>query len=78
VEILKSVWTEDLDPRLPPAQKETGAHTAGRMLIDACKPFHWRGAFPKTNMFSPEDRQIVKQRWAKLVEEMGTLKNRNA
>jgi UbiD family decarboxylase len=77
VEILKSVWTEDLDPRLTPTQKETGAYTAGRILIDACKPFHWRSAFPKTNMFSREDKQIVKQRWAKLVEEMTISRKSN-
>jgi UbiD family decarboxylase len=70
VEILKSVWTEDLDPRLTPTQKETGAYTAGRILIDACKPFHWRDSFPKTNIFPPEDKQAVKKRWAQLVDEM--------
>jgi UbiD family decarboxylase len=70
VHVLNSVWTEDLDPRLTPTQKETGAYTAGRVLIDACKPFHWRDQFPKTNIFAPEDKQAVKKRWSKLIEEM--------
>lgn len=74
VEVLKSVWTEDLDPRLTPTQKESGAYTAGRMLIDACKPFHWRDQFPKTNIYDPEDKQAVRKRWAKLVEEMANTR----
>ena len=74
VEVLKSVWTADLDPRLTPAQKESGAHTAGRVLIDACKPFHWRDQFPKTNIFPPEDKQAVRKRWAKLVDEMANMR----
>jgi len=70
VEIVRNAWTSDLDPRLTPAQKASGDYTMGRMLIDACKPYHWRDSFPKTNIFSPEERRQVSERWAKLLEEI--------
>jgi UbiD family decarboxylase len=69
VEVVSS-WTSDLDSRLSPQQKISGDHTMGRVLIDACKPFHWKGSFPTTNIFSSEDKQRVKEHWAELIEEM--------
>jgi len=63
VQILKS-WTSDLDPRLPPDRRERGDFTMGRMLIDACKPFHWRDRFALANKFSAEKRDEVWEKWA--------------
>lgn len=68
--LLNSAWTSDLDPRLTPAQKQDGDFTMGRVLIDACKPFHWRDAFPAANVFLPEEKRAVKEKWAALVDEM--------
>jgi 3-polyprenyl-4-hydroxybenzoate decarboxylase len=70
VEIVRNAWTSDLDPRLTPAQKAAGDYTMGRMLIDACKPYPWKDAFPKTNIFSPEERRRVSERWATLLDEI--------
>jgi 4-hydroxy-3-polyprenylbenzoate decarboxylase len=33
------------------------------MLIDACKPFHWKDEFPRTNVFSAEMRQATAEKW---------------
>jgi len=63
VQILKS-WTSDLDPRLAPEKRERGDFTMGRMLIDACKPFHWRDKFAIGNKFSAEKREEVWEKWA--------------
>jgi UbiD family decarboxylase len=62
VQILRS-WTSDLDPRLAPTKRSQGDHTAGRMLIDACKPFPWRDRFPPTNRFNQEMREQVWEKW---------------
>ncbi|OGQ74572.1 MAG: hypothetical protein A3G40_12210 [Deltaproteobacteria bacterium RIFCSPLOWO2_12_FULL_57_22] len=70
VDIVSRTWTSDLDPRLTPVQKESGDYTIGRMLLDACKPYHWRDSFPKTNIFSPEERQQVRERWGGLLKEL--------
>jgi len=59
VQILKS-WTSDLAPRLPPDKRGRGDFTMGRMLIDACKPFHWRDRFALANKSNSEKRE----KWA--------------
>ena len=69
VEAVRS-WTSDLDSRLTPEQKASGDYTMGRVLVDACKPFHWKDAFPKTNIFSEEEKENVKERWAALLENL--------
>ncbi len=63
VQVLKS-WTSDLDPRLPPEKREKGDFTMSRMLIDACKPFHWRDRFALANKFSAEKREEIWEKWA--------------
>ncbi len=70
IDIVHNAWTSDLDPRLTPEQKASGDYTMGRMLIDACKPYTWRDSFPKTNVFSSEERRQVGERWAGLLEEI--------
>jgi UbiD family decarboxylase len=74
VDIIRSGWTEDLDPRLSPQQKTCGDYTMGRVLVDACKPFYWRDAFPRTNIFSPEEKKAVQKKYAALLDQLQTLK----
>jgi UbiD family decarboxylase len=68
IDIIRDAWTADLDPRVSPARREAGDLTVGRMLINACKPFTWRDQFPKSNVFSSEERNIVETRWRELLE----------
>jgi len=68
VEILHGAWTASLDPRLTPAQRQSGDLTVGRVLIDACRPFEWREQFPRPNVFSREDRRAVEARWGALLD----------
>jgi UbiD family decarboxylase len=72
IDLLHSAWTSDLDPRLTPAQKQSGDLTMGRVLIDACKPFHWKDSFPAANVFSPPEKEAVRKKWATLVEEISS------
>jgi UbiD family decarboxylase len=63
VQIMKS-WTSELDPRLPPEKRDKGDFTMSRMMIDACKPYHWRDQFPLANKFSAAVRETVWEKWA--------------
>ena len=54
--------------RVSPARREAGDLTVGRMLINACRPFIWRDQFPKSNVFSSEERRIVETKWRDLLE----------
>ncbi len=67
VEIIRHAWTAGLDPRVSPAQRAAGDMTAGRMLIDACRPFAWRDQFPASNVFPPEARRAVEAKWEGLL-----------
>jgi 4-hydroxy-3-polyprenylbenzoate decarboxylase len=68
IEILKGTWTSDLDPRLPPEKRKRGDHTIGRALINACKPFDWRDQFPPSNVFGPEMRKRVREKWTSILK----------
>jgi 3-polyprenyl-4-hydroxybenzoate decarboxylase len=71
VDIIHDAWTADLDPRLSPAKREAGDLTVGRMLINACRPFSWREQFPKTNVFSPDERNMVEAKWRDVLDSVG-------
>jgi UbiD family decarboxylase len=71
IDIVRS-WTSGLDPMVSPQKLADGDLTMGRMLIDACKPFHWREQFPASTSASPELRHQVVEKWS------GTLDNLKA
>ncbi|MBM2810624.1 MAG: UbiD family decarboxylase [Chloroflexi bacterium] len=71
VDVIHKAWTADLDPRLTPAQRESGDLTMGRMMIDACRPFAWRDRFPKPNVFAADERRQVETKWRDLLEGFG-------
>jgi UbiD family decarboxylase len=72
VETVRS-WTSDLDSRLAPEQKTSRDYTMGRILVDACKPFHWQDAFPKTNIFPIAEKAKIAKRWSGILENWGRL-----
>jgi UbiD family decarboxylase len=70
VEIIRGAWTSDLDPRLSPDKRAANDLTVGRLLIDACRPFAWRDKFPVSNVFDPETRKKVAERWPDVLTDM--------
>jgi UbiD family decarboxylase len=70
VDIIRDAWTADLDPRLSPQKRAAGDLTVGRMLINACRPYHWRDEFPKTNVFGAADRQAVEAKYRDLLQDL--------
>jgi hypothetical protein len=48
------------------------APLAWRMLINACRPFTWRDQFPKSNVFSSEERKLVEAKYHELFESAAT------
>jgi UbiD family decarboxylase len=74
IDIVRGGWAGGVDPLLSPEQRRTGDMTIGRMLIDACKPWTWRDAFPRSNVFSPAERRAIEERWHDLLASAGTTK----
>jgi len=65
VDMIRDHWGSALDPRLTPGQREQGDYTHTSMVIDACRPFHWRDKFPPTIEASPELKKKTIEKWGK-------------
>ena len=67
VDIIRGCWGSGIDPRLTPEQREIGDYTHSVMIIDACKPFHWRDKFSETIEASPESKKKALEKWGELL-----------
>jgi 4-hydroxy-3-polyprenylbenzoate decarboxylase len=56
IDFIKYGWTSFADPRIEPDDRASGNITNSRMIIDACRPFHWRDDFNKST--KPEEALI--------------------
>jgi 4-hydroxy-3-polyprenylbenzoate decarboxylase len=63
IDIVRGVPSMELDARITPEAKEEGDLTTSSMLIDACKPYHWRDDFPVTNKLDEERRREIMAEW---------------
>ncbi len=71
IDVIRNVWTADLDPRISPAKREANDLTVGRCLIDATKPFSWKDQFPWSNVWSQADRREVEGKYRDLFDRLG-------
>jgi len=55
------------DPRLTPWDREMRNFTNSRMIIDACRPFHWQDRFPAINRPSPERARRARDSYGHLL-----------
>ncbi|HEY9529838.1 MAG TPA: UbiD family decarboxylase [Burkholderiales bacterium] len=67
IDLIHGAWSTPLDPRIPPEEKAKGNNTNSRAIIDACRPFHWRDAFPKVNVPSPEKARLAREKFGYLL-----------
>lgn len=66
-DILTACWTDHLDPRIEPEDRAKGNLTTSKMIIDACRPFHWKERFPPVNAMSPELKTGLLKKWGHLL-----------
>jgi 4-hydroxy-3-polyprenylbenzoate decarboxylase len=69
ITILREMTTSDVDPRLTPEQKAVGDLTGSRAIVNACRPYIWREAFPESVETSPELRDRILKDWSWLFGE---------
>ncbi len=67
VSIVKGCWGSRLDAALPPDKREKGDLTHSIMIINACKPFHWRDRFPPVNKAGEELRTKIIEKWGDII-----------
>ncbi len=63
MDIIHNAWSTQLDPRISPEQRERGDFTNSRLIIDACRPYHWREKFPPVNKPSAEMIEETRRRF---------------
>lgn len=63
VDIVRNAWSSALDPRIPPEHKAKGVTSHSKMIIDACKPLPWFGAFPAASALTLAEAAAIEAKW---------------
>jgi 4-hydroxy-3-polyprenylbenzoate decarboxylase len=63
VDIVEGLPSANLDPRVSPERMDEGDLTSSTMLVNACKPYHWKDEFPRRNRISDDVRAEMVEKW---------------
>ena len=66
IEILHGHLNTPLDPSVSPEKRAKGDYTMARVLINACRPYHWKKDFAPVITYSPELRRKVQEKFSYL------------
>jgi len=66
IEILHGHLNTPLDPSIPPERRGRGDFTSARVLINACRPYHWIKEFASVITSTPEMRSAVLKKFGAL------------
>jgi len=66
IDIVHNAWSSALDPVIAPEDRAAGKLYNSRGIVNACRPFHWKGEFQKVNAPTPEARREAWDRWGHL------------
>jgi UbiD family decarboxylase len=63
VDIIKNGWSSALDPRIPPEDKQRGATSHSKLILEACRPFAWHDQFPPTSSLTLDEARAIRDKW---------------
>jgi 4-hydroxy-3-polyprenylbenzoate decarboxylase len=63
VDIVRGAWSSALDPRITPQSRARGETSHSKMIVDACKPFGWKGDYPRTSALTAEETRVIREKW---------------
>jgi UbiD family decarboxylase len=63
LDIVRNAWSSALDPRITAEDRQRGQTSHSKMLVDACKPFAWKDAFPQTSALDSEEARAMEAKW---------------
>jgi len=66
--VIPGYLTSPLEPWLSPEKRTARDFTAAKIIMNACKPFHWKDKFSVTNVASPELREKILKRYKNIFE----------
>ena len=61
--VVPGYLTSPLEPWLSPEKRAAKDFTAAKVLMNACRPFHWQDRFAPVNVASPELRQEILEKY---------------
>jgi len=67
IDIVRGRTVSGIDARILPEDRMRGNITMSQILIDACRPYHWKDKFPKVNEVSPELRAKTIEKWGHVI-----------
>ncbi len=67
IDLVRGALGARSDPRLVPENRAKGDITNSRLIIDACRPYHWRDQFPEVNKPSPEVAARAREKFGHLL-----------
>ncbi len=73
IDIIRNAWSSALDPRIPEEAKQRGVTSHSKAIIDACRPFPWRDAFPPASAISLDEARAIEAKWGEVLR--GKLKS---
>jgi UbiD family decarboxylase len=63
LDIIRGIPSTFLDPRLAPERRAAGDSTTSTVIINACRPFAWRNAYPRPNIVSHDQKREILAKW---------------
>lgn len=66
IDIIRGYLSSPIDPVIPPEKRSRRDFTQTRVIMNACKPYHWMKEFPPPNRASDELRKQVADKWSHL------------
>jgi 4-hydroxy-3-polyprenylbenzoate decarboxylase len=71
IDIVRNAWSSHLDPRIHPDDKERGATTHSKLVVEACRPFAWKDRFPIPTAMSPDAARKIAEKWDRALDGTG-------
>jgi 4-hydroxy-3-polyprenylbenzoate decarboxylase len=68
IDIVRDAWSSALDPRIAPADKQRGATSHSKAIIEACRPLAWADRFPPVSALTAEEAREIEAKWADVLK----------
>ncbi len=67
MDFVSAAWDSPADPLIPPEERAKGNITNSRLIINACRPFHWRDKFSPVTKARPEIARRARDKFGYLL-----------
>ena len=71
VDIVRRIWSDEMDPRMANEKRGSGNYTGSTAIIDGCRPYHWMDKFPRTTDISDELLRKTAEKWGRVLRPQG-------